>query len=81
CKRRNELQVFLSSQHISTLVHYPTPIHLQEAYKSLGVTKGFFPIAEQYADEVLSLPMYPGLQEEHIERVCDAIHQFYRLAL
>ena len=78
-KRRNELQAFLSSQGIGTLVHYPTPVHLQEAYKSLGVAQGSFPIAEQYADEVLSLPMYPGLQKEHIERVCRALHQFYRL--
>jgi dTDP-4-amino-4,6-dideoxygalactose transaminase len=79
-KRRNELQAFLSSQHIGTLIHYPTPIHQQEAYKSLGATQGSFPIAEQYASEVLSLPMYPGLEEEHIERVCHAIHQFHQLA-
>ena len=51
---------------VRTLIHYPIPIHLQEAYAELGHKKGDFPITEKYADQIMSLPMYPELTEEEI---------------
>jgi dTDP-4-amino-4,6-dideoxygalactose transaminase len=60
-KNRNVLQKHLADHQIGTLIHYPVPPHLQQAYQSLGLAKGYFPIAEQLAEEVLSLPMYPHL--------------------
>src|SRR5881397_2744186 len=59
----------LQEQGVGCAVHYPVPIHLQEAGRNLGYTKGAFPIAEKLADEFLSLPMFPELTEEQIEYV------------
>jgi len=72
-KKRDKLQQYLKSKGISTLIHYPLPIHLQEAYKHLGYKKGDFPIAEKMANEVLSLPMWVGLHEENIKVICELI--------
>jgi len=69
-KKRDELQKYLKSKGIGTLIHYPLPIHLQEAYNHLGYKKGDFSIAEKMANEVLSLPMWVGLKKEEIELVC-----------
>ncbi len=63
----------LAEKGISTAIHYPIPVHLQEAYVGLGLGKGTFPISEQCADEFVSLPMYPELDEERISAVIDAI--------
>lgn len=76
--RRDELQSHLAANNIHTLIHYPTPPHLQDAYKSLGHKKGDFPIAEKMADTCLSLPMWPGLQENDIARVAEVITDFYK---
>ena len=65
-KKRDELQEYLKLKGIGTLIHYPLPIHLQEAYKHLGYKKGDFPIAEKIANEVLSLPMWVGLIKKNI---------------
>jgi dTDP-4-amino-4,6-dideoxygalactose transaminase len=51
-------------------IHYPIPVHLQEAYRSLGLPEGSFPVAERCASEFLSLPMFPELTDEQIEAVC-----------
>ena len=59
----------LQEKGVGCAVHYPVPIHLQEAGRNLGYTKGAFPIAESLADEFLSLPMFPELTEEQIEYV------------
>jgi dTDP-4-amino-4,6-dideoxygalactose transaminase len=59
----------LQEKGVGCAVHYPVPIHLQEAGRNLGYTKGEFPIAETLADEFLSLPMFPELTEEQIEYV------------
>lgn len=76
CAKRNELQKYLEQKGIGTLIHYPIPPHLSEAYSYLGYKKGDFPIAEQYADEVLSLPMYNGITEEEQSTVIDAVNRF-----
>jgi dTDP-4-amino-4,6-dideoxygalactose transaminase len=76
-KERDKLQEYLKTRGVSTLIHYPTPIHLQEVYRHLGHKQGDFPHAERAAAEILSLPMYPGLREDEVLYVCEAIKAFY----
>lgn len=75
-EHRDTLVKFLKEREIGTLIHYPIPPHLSEAYSYLGHKRGDFPIAEKYADEVLSLPMYNGMTEEEQEIVINAINGF-----
>ena len=72
-KRRNELQQYLLNQGIQTLIHYPIPIHLQEAYK----TNDKLPVTEKICGEILSLPIYPWLKESEVEQISESITQFY----
>lgn len=72
--RRDELMEYLKGMDIGTLIHYPIPPHLSEAYEYLGHKKGDFPVAEKYADEVLSLPMYNGMYEEEQTKVIEAVN-------
>lgn len=76
-ENRVELIKHLGDQGISTGLHYPTPLHLQPAYKSLAYTKGDFTTAERTAERILSLPMFPELTEEQIKHVADKIKSFY----
>lgn len=57
----------------SSMIYYPIPLHLQTAYKSLGIKPGSLPVAERAAQEVLSLPMYPELKEDQIAQVAEAV--------
>ena len=75
--KRDELQQYLNTHEVGTLIHYPLPPHLQEAYQELGYQKGDFPLAETIADTCLSLPLFPGLTDEQVEQVCNTIKQFY----
>jgi dTDP-4-amino-4,6-dideoxygalactose transaminase len=75
-KARYELQRYLADNGIGTLIHYPIPPHLQEAYKNLGFRKGDFPIAEEIADTCLSMPLWPGMLKEDVHFVTDAIKKF-----
>jgi dTDP-4-amino-4,6-dideoxygalactose transaminase len=70
---RDGLQQTLRSWGVQTAIHYPVPVHLQPAYADLGYSQGRFPHAEQAAREVLSLPMYPDLTNEQVERVSAAV--------
>ncbi len=70
---RTVLQLELSSQNIQTGIHYPTPCHLQPAFQSLGYRPGDFPHAETLSQEILSLPMYPGLTTSQIDRVVSTL--------
>lgn len=63
-KARDALVKAMSAQEIPTAVHYPMPLHLQEAFAPLGYTPGDFPVAERVSDEIMSLPMSPYLREE-----------------
>ena len=74
---RDSLQKHLSENGIGTLIHYPIPPYLQKAYHQLGLKKGQFPIAEEIADTCLSLPIYPGLDEETILQVAKSITNFF----
>jgi dTDP-4-amino-4,6-dideoxygalactose transaminase len=75
--RRDELQKFLSERNIGNAVHYPVPLHLQPIYAKLGHHKGTFPHAERAAEEVVSLPMFPELRPEQVQRVAQTIVEFY----
>ena len=70
----------LAEAHIGTGIHYPVPLHLQEAYRELGYKAGDFPVAERAAKEIVSLPMYPGLAEAQQARVVKQVVEFMRLA-
>ena len=76
--RRDDLQTYLKKNGIDTGLHYPVPLHLQEAYKSLGHKAGDFPVAEKAAQRILSLPMYPELREDQIRYVCEKISTFFK---
>jgi dTDP-4-amino-4,6-dideoxygalactose transaminase len=72
-RERDRVLRCLHELGIGAGLHYPVPIHLQEAYRSRGQGPGSFPVAEKLAGRVLSLPMYPELRQDQIERVADAV--------
>jgi len=74
--RRSELMQHLNDNGIATGLHYPVPIHLQEAYSHLGHRKGDFPVAERNASQCLSLPIYPELTEDQVAYVIDHVKAF-----
>ncbi len=76
-KHRDALQQFLGANGIGSLIHYPIPPHLQNAYTFLGYHKGSFPIAEQMAETCLSLPLWPGMSYAMTEEVCFRINSFF----
>lgn len=76
--KRDALQNFLTKQGIGTLIHYPIPPHLQDAYRHLGFKKGDFPIAEELAKTSLSLPIWPGMTEENCIQVSGVIKAFFK---
>jgi UDP-2-acetamido-2-deoxy-ribo-hexuluronate aminotransferase len=71
---RNALQKHLRDNDISSVVYYPIPLHLQEALGFLGYKKGDFPVAEETAEKVLSLPIYPELEEATVRKIADIIN-------
>lgn len=75
--RRDDLAAHLAAHGVGTLVHYPVPPHLQEAYRDLGMGPGDLPLAEEIARETLSLPMGPHLSSEDAHRVADAVLAFF----
>ena len=75
-ERRDELMDYLKEKGIGTIIHYPIPPHLSEAYAYLGKKPGDYPITEKYASEVLSIPLYNGMTEEEQTCVIDAINAF-----
>jgi dTDP-4-amino-4,6-dideoxygalactose transaminase len=70
---RQQLQEKLTAVGIQTGIHYPIPCHLQPAYRYLGYQQGDFPNSEILCEEIVSLPMYPGISEEQIETVVEQI--------
>ncbi|MEI7989490.1 MAG: DegT/DnrJ/EryC1/StrS family aminotransferase [Chloroflexota bacterium] len=74
-KNRDELRTKLSERGISTGIHYPVPIHLQTAYQSLNYKPGDFPVTEESAKQILSLPMYAELEPWMIKYVVDSIKE------
>ncbi len=77
-KNRDKIQQDLSKAGIPTAIHYPMAIHLQPACKNLGYKKGMFPISEQAANEVLSLPIYPELSNIEIRKIANNVNKLAR---
>ena len=74
--RRDKLETYLNEKGIGTNKHYPIPMHLQGAYKELGMKKGDLPLAEEISATQLSIPMYYGMTPEEISYVIDTINRF-----
>ena len=77
-RNRDKLIAFLKENGISSGINYPTPLHLQPAYASLGYREGDFPMAEKITKEIISLPMYPEMTEEQIRYVTEKVTEFLR---
>jgi dTDP-4-amino-4,6-dideoxygalactose transaminase len=72
-QNRNQILQALADKGVSCAIHYPIPVHLQEAYRFLGCQKGSFPVAETCAEEFLSLPMFPELSNAQVHTVADEL--------
>lgn len=77
-KNRDEVIKHLNANGIPTAVHYPVPVHLQEAYRYLGYNEGDFPVSEKTAREIMSLPMHPFLEEENLKFIADKVGEIAR---
>ena len=73
---RDKFEEYLEENGIGTVIHYPIPPHLSKAYEYLGYKKGDFPIAEKYAETVISLPIYNGMTKEEIDYVIEKINKY-----
>jgi dTDP-4-amino-4,6-dideoxygalactose transaminase len=76
-EKRDQLREYLAQKGITTLIHYPVPIHLQPAYRDLGYKKGNFPITENFCNRIVSLPMFPELNDKEIHFIVSSIKKFY----
>ncbi len=76
-KERDELIKYLNSNGIPTAIHYPIPLHLQEAFQYLGYKEGDLPVSEKISKDVMSLPMFPEMSEEVQDLVINSIKDFY----
>jgi dTDP-4-amino-4,6-dideoxygalactose transaminase len=75
---RDALQKHLATEGVGTQIHYPVPPHLSKAYHGAGWKRGDFPLAEKFADEVLSLPIGPQTSVEAVDYVCGSVRRFFR---
>jgi dTDP-4-amino-4,6-dideoxygalactose transaminase len=75
---RNGLKSFLAEKGIDTKIHYPVPIHLQDAAKYLGYRPGDFPVTENQTETILSLPVFPELSDLQVEYVADTVIRFFK---
>ena len=78
--RREEFMAAVSDAGVACGIHYPVPIHLQEAYAGLGLSEGAFPVAEKCAAEQVSLPMFPDLSDEQVGYVCEQVRRYCETA-
>jgi dTDP-3-amino-3,4,6-trideoxy-alpha-D-glucose transaminase len=76
CSERDRLREHLANHGVSSGVHYPVPIHRTAAYADLGMGEGTLPVAERLAASICSLPIYPGMTGEDVERVARCVHTF-----
>jgi len=75
-ENRDDFEKYLNKNNVGTTIHYPTPIHCQEAYKDLRIEKGKLPIAELISDTEISIPMYYGMTDEQVDYVIDVINKY-----
>ena len=76
--QRQALMEYLLANNVGCKIHYPIPIHLQKAADYLGYKKGDFPVTERQSEQILSLPIFPGLSDEQVERVINVIQEFFK---
>ncbi len=76
-KNRDKLFQYLKSNYIQAGIHYPIPLHLQKAYSYLDLKEGSFPISEKNAKEIISLPIFPELEENEIQYIVNALQKFF----
>jgi dTDP-4-amino-4,6-dideoxygalactose transaminase len=81
CRERARLRAHLAQRGVASAVHYPTPIHLTEAYAHLGLAPGSLPVSEDLAARICSLPLFPGMREDELERVAGAVRDFAQARL
>ena len=75
--KRDELKEYMYNNGVETLVHYPTPIHLQPAANYLSYKRGSFPVTENQVNKILSLPIHQFLKKEEIEKIIKLINSFF----
>jgi dTDP-4-amino-4,6-dideoxygalactose transaminase len=80
CEDRDNLSAWLLEKGVDTRVVYPKPLHLMKAYAHLGFEKGAFPVTERVCEQVLCLPVYPGMPKENAQRVVELIREYYKKA-
>lgn len=80
-KNRDKLRAYLADKGIMTGIHYPVPIHFQDAYFDLGYSRGDFPVTEDYSDKILSLPMFPELIDNQLDYVATTLREGLTSAL
>ena len=76
CESRDDLMKYLDEKNIGTIIHYPIPPHLSEAYSYLGFKEGDLPVTEKYAKTVLSIPLYNGMTKDEQDYVIDVINAY-----
>jgi dTDP-4-amino-4,6-dideoxygalactose transaminase len=74
--RRDALLSALRERGISAGLHYPTPVHRQPCYESLGIPRGSLPVTESLAPRIISLPMFPEITQEQVEHICQQVRRF-----
>jgi dTDP-4-amino-4,6-dideoxygalactose transaminase len=74
--QRDALQAHLEKKGVGTLVHYPVPLYLQEAYADLNIRRGTYPVTERLAAEMLSLPLYPEMSDDMLRQVASCVREF-----
>jgi len=79
-QNRDQFQKHMTDAGIGTGIHYPIPLHLQKAYRSLGYREGDFPVTEKAASQIISLPMFPGLTYDQQARIAQNVLEFLSLA-
>jgi dTDP-4-amino-4,6-dideoxygalactose transaminase len=72
--KRDEIQSVLEQSDVQTVIHYPVPLHLQLAYERLGCKRGDFPVSEEESARILSLPLFPELDEKQVREVANLIN-------
>jgi dTDP-4-amino-4,6-dideoxygalactose transaminase len=73
---RDELRTHLRERGVASAIHYPSPIHLTDAYSHLGLSGGSLPVSERLAQRICSLPLFPGMHDAEIERIAEAVDLF-----
>jgi dTDP-3-amino-3,4,6-trideoxy-alpha-D-glucose transaminase len=78
---RDALRAHLEEQGVASAIHYPSPIHRTEAYAHLGLGPGSLPVSERLSEQICSLPLFPGMTEEELSHVSDAMLNFAKVGI